>query len=112
MFSKGLFFIPTIHVANDVELLILQDVNNKLWKFVLTDAGKDKIDNDNLHQSIKFYVSLKDKPNFLLNIIECTLAQLSTGYSKSFSSQYENNLDSVDITTLKIFNSYGKLLNV
>jgi len=110
--AKGLFFIPTIESTHSVDLLILQDVKHTLWKFVLTDTGKDKIDTDNLHQSIKFYVSLKDNPNFLLNTIECTLDQLVTGYSTLFSSQYENDLDCVDITTLKTFNSYGKLLNV
>lgn len=111
-FIKGLYFIPTVKSTENIDLVILQDVKNKLWNLHLTNDGKDKVDSNNLHHSIKFYVSIKDNPNFLLNTIECTLAQLFDGYSTSFSSQYENTLDTVDITTLKTFTSYGKLLNV
>jgi len=111
-FVNGLFFIPTVTSIDTIDLAILQDVKNNCWNFQLTSDGKNKIDNSNIHQTIKFYVSIKDNPNFLLNTIECTLAQLIEGYSTAFSSKYESRLEAIDITTLKTFTSYGKLLNV
>lgn len=110
--SLGLSVIPTIQTINNVDVVISQDTAHNLWKVLLTDHGKEKIDGDNIQQNIKFYVCLKDNHSFLLNSFDCSLQQLKDCYTVPFRSQYEQNLELIDIVTLKTFDSYGKLAHV
>lgn len=90
--------------GND-ELVIIHDTDSSSWKIKL---DKTKIKQEEANKTISIFVSIKDNHNFLLNTLTFKISEADT-VTFPFVTKFENNFQSVDLLTKKIFASYGKI---
>lgn len=101
--------IPTVDTKNICDVTIIH--NKDHWKIELSSKVIDALQRQNLNSSIKFFVTKKSTPNFLINILEIKGIDLLSKKTLKFSSKEELSLDNFSVYTYPEFDSYGLLKN-
>lgn len=103
---KNLIFqIPKISTLADVTFV--HNVINKRWEVTLTSSAIDELEKMNLNTVLKFYVTVRSKPQLLIRTMEIKGAELITKKFVNFESDHELDLDKISLYTYPELNSYG-----
>jgi len=103
---KNLIFqIPEINTL--AEVTFVHNIKNKRWEVSLTNSAIDELEKMNLNTVLKFYVTVKSRPQLLIRTIDIKGTELITKKFINFSTEYELNLDKISLYTYPEFNSYG-----
>lgn len=101
--------IPTVDTKNICDVTLIH--NKDHWQIDLSSKVIDALQRQNLNSSIKFFVTKKSNPNFLINSLEIKAIDLLSKKTIKFSSKEEMFLDNISVYTYPEFDSYGLLKN-
>jgi hypothetical protein len=113
LFKNSLFVKITNNSNATPELMIHWDSFNASWIFIITDEFRQRIYDENQksnirYNSVEFYITLANEPNMLIQSIKIDLETLIQDKTIiPFVSNYELDIEKVNIFTRNPFFSYG-----
>lgn len=98
--------------VNDSTMLIVK-WNTSGWNFSIRESYKKQLKDLGLSSKLLFFVTLDTNVNLLVRSIEIDLKQLISvdSISVPFVSKFENNINDINISTRRFFDSYGLVVN-
>ncbi len=85
--------------------------NKESWEFLLSNDAIDALERTNLNSTIKFYVTIRSKPQLLITTIEIKKIDLLTKKIVNFIFDEEKDLNKISLYTFPEFDSYGLIKN-
>lgn len=97
----------------NTELIVGWNKNNKQWEFTLSSDAKTRLVDDLVNPHTIFFIMLKDDFDFLVRSIIFKVDDLITKETIRipFTSEIENQIDKISISTKLFFHSYGLKIN-
>jgi len=81
------------------------------WEINLSADAIDSLQRKNLNSSMKFYITKKFKPAYLIKILEIKGLDLLSKKRINFTTEEEYNLDNLSVYVYPEFDSYGLMNN-
>ncbi len=105
---KSLIYeIPKVSSKNKCDVVLVPLENS--WQIILSPDAIDTLQRKNLNSSMKFFVTEKQKPSFLITTLEIKGLDLLSKKTINFSTEQEKNLDNISVYVYPEFDSYGLL---
>ncbi len=104
-----IYEIPNVDSKNKCDITLIHSADH--WKVHLSSESIDVLQRRNLNSSMKFYVTSKSNPSLLVTTLEIKGLDLLSKKAINFSSEEEQNLNSISIYVYPEFDSYGLLKN-
>ena len=106
--NDQIFRIPTNNKENP-DLVVIQDIKNKQWRFKIDNQIKLNFENNNLNfnQPMGFSITRKNNPNHLERFVVVDVTSiLDSTYSIDFEDELELDPTALSVYTAKRLESY------
>jgi hypothetical protein len=107
---KSLMYeIPSVDSKNKCDITLIH--SKTFWEINLSADAIDSLQRKNLNSSMKFYITKKFKPAYLIKILEIKGLDLLSKKRINFTTEEEYNLDNLSVYVYPEFDSYGLMNN-
>jgi hypothetical protein len=97
----------------NTELIVEWDKNSNQWIFTLSEDAKERLKTDLINPHTIFFIMLKNDFDFLIRSIVFKIGDLiiKPNICVPFTSEIENHINKISISTKLFFHSYGLKIN-